>query len=241
MLGKAFPKCKSGSALAAAVEGTIPRASDAEVKVAASDEIATESAAKRVKKRRAGRAADQMPESEGDTGGYDNEEMAEKAETAASLPGTTFATVSEDATVSADQADLARVTGEVADPDAQQKQQVATVLPVQAGMPTDLPFKVKTPGDTQDGQVVVASVQSSWNIQLGAYPTKKAAQDALYKARGISPKLFADKQAYTVEVKKGEETIFRARMSGFTAKTAKRACKALSRKKVDCATMAPQG
>ncbi|TMJ39939.1 MAG: hypothetical protein E6G87_03250 [Alphaproteobacteria bacterium] len=71
------------------------------------------------------------------------------------------------------------------------------------------------------------------------YPDR--AQDALYKVRKLSPKLFAGKQAYTVEVKKGEETIFRARMSGFTAKAAKSACRTLSRKRVDCATLEPQG
>jgi SPOR domain len=84
-------------------------------------------------------------------------------------------------------------------------------------------------------------VDATWSIQLGAYPTSKAAQDALYAAaRGASPKLFANKLAFTVEVKKGDETKFRARMSGFTAKTAKRACRVLTRKGVDCAAVAPQ-
>ncbi|WP_119392304.1 serine hydrolase [Taklimakanibacter lacteus] len=241
MLSKAFPKCKSGSTLANAIEGTVPRASEAEVKVAAAEETDVEAVAKRSKKRRTGRAADQMPEPEGDTGGYDNEQMAEQAQNASnSLPGTTFAAVSEDASVAPDQADLARVSGEVANPDTQPEQKIAAVAPVEAGMPSDLPFKVKKPGDTQGGQVVVPSVQSSWNIQIGAYPSKKSAQDALYKARKVNSKLFAEKQAYTVEVKKGEETIFRARMSGFTAKSAKTACRTLKRKGVDCATLAPQ-
>jgi hypothetical protein len=86
----------------------------------------------------------------------------------------------------------------------------------------------------------IASVDATWNIQLGFYPTKKAAQDALYAARGASPKLFANKQAFTVEVKKGDEAVFRARMSGFTANTAKRGCRTLSRKGLDCSTLAPQ-
>ncbi len=241
MLDKAFPKCKGGATLAAAVEGTVARASAAEVEVAAADEADSEALGKRAKKRRAGRAADQMPESEGDNAGFDNEQLAEQAEDASSSPpGSTFAAVNADAAVTPDQADLARVSGEVADPDGKPKEQIAAVAPVEAGMPANLPFKVKKPGDTQGGEVVVASVQSTWNIQIGAYPTKKAAQDALYKARKVSPKLFGSKQAYTVEVKKGEETIFRARMSGFTAKSAKTACRALTRKGVDCATLAPQ-
>lgn len=235
MLDKAFPKCVGGATLANAIDGTSPRLSATEVKVASADEPDTEAITKRVKKRRVGKASDQTPEPEGDTGGtgFDNEEMAEQAQTASNLPGTTYATVN------ADQADLARVSGEVADPDAK-PQTMASVAPVEASMPTELPFKVKKPGDTADGKVVVPPTNASWNIQIGAYPTKKAAQDALYKAQKASPKLFSDKPAFTIEVKKGDETVFRARMSGFNAKTAKRACKTLSRKKLDCSTFAPQ-
>ena len=234
MLNKAFPKCEGGSKLAAAIEGTTPRMKEPESQVAvAAEETINKPVAKPAKKRRSGRTDDQKPEPEGDTGGYDNEELAEQAESASTPPGTTFATVT------VDQADLARVSGEVADPDAA-PQQVASAAPVEASMPTALPFKVKKPSETEGGKVIVASVESTWNIQIGAYPTKKAAQDALYKARNLNPKLFAGKQAYTVEVKKGEETIFRARMSGFTAKTAKTACKSLSRKGLDCATLGPQ-
>jgi D-alanyl-D-alanine carboxypeptidase len=236
MLGKAFPQCVGGSKLAAAIEGTVARPSEAEVQVAAADEAATDAIAKRTKKRRVARASDLMPdEPEGDAVSYDNEESAEQAGSVPKLPGTTFATVT------VDQADLARVSGEVADPDAAPaSQQMASAAPVEAGMPSTLPFKVKTPSEASDGTVVVASVESTWNIQIGAYPSKKAAQDALYKVRKLSPKLFASKRAYTVEVKKGEETIFRARMSGFTAKAAKSACRTLSRKRVDCATLEPQ-
>jgi D-alanyl-D-alanine carboxypeptidase len=233
MLNKAFPKCSGGTTLASAVDGTSPRATATEVKVAETDEPDAEAIARRAKVRRTGKAPDQTAEPQGDTGGFANEELAEQAETAASLPGTTFATVN------ADQADLARVSGEVANPDTV-SQQLASVAPIEAGTPADLPFEVKKPGDTAESKVLAASVDSSWNIQLGAYPTKKAAQDALYVARKMSPKTFANKQAFTVEVKKGDETEFRARMSGFSAKTAKRACRTLSRKGLDCSTLAPQ-
>jgi D-alanyl-D-alanine carboxypeptidase len=233
MLSKASPQCSGGKTLAAAVEGTSARPTATEVKVAEADEPDSEAISKRVKTRRTGKAPDQTADPEGDTGGFDNEEMAEQAETAAKLPGTTYAAVN------ADQADLARVSGEVANPDAQPPHS-ASGAPVEASMPADLPFKVKKPGTALDGEVVVASVDATWNIQLGAYPTKKAAQDALYTARKVSPKLFANKQAFTVEIKKGDETEFRARMSGFTGKTAKRACRTLSRKGLDCSTLAPQ-
>jgi D-alanyl-D-alanine carboxypeptidase len=235
MLNKQFPKCEGGTQLAAAIEGTKPRPSE-EIQVAsiATPPIADTVSKPEKKKRRAGRNDDQMPEAEGDIGGLDNAELATQAENASSLPGTTFAAVS------ADQADLARVSGEVASPDVVPQAPQAATAPVTASMSTSLPFKVKKPADTQGGQIIVASVDSSWNIQLGAYDSKKEAQDALYAARNVSPKLFAEKQAFTVEVKKGEETIFRARMSGFTAKSAKTACRTLSRKGVDCSTIAPQ-
>ncbi|MFZ5674857.1 MAG: D-alanyl-D-alanine carboxypeptidase family protein [Pseudomonadota bacterium] len=236
MLNKAFPKCRSGTQLAAAIEGTKPRSSE-EIQVAsiANPPLAETVSKPEKKKRRAGRNDDQMPEAEGDIGGLDKAELAAQAESASNLPGTTFAAVS------ADQADLARVTGEVASPDAvPQTSQTAPAAPVTASMSTSLPFKVKKPADTQGGQIIVASVDSTWNIQLGAYGTKKEAQDALYAARNVSPKLFGSKQAFTVEVKTGEATVFRARMSGFTAKSAKTACRTLSRKGVDCSTIAPQ-
>jgi D-alanyl-D-alanine carboxypeptidase len=233
MLSKAFPQCVGGTTLAAAIEGTKPRPTEAEKKVAETDDPDSEAIAKRVKTRRIGKAPDQSEESEGDDAGFDNEELAEQAETAAKLPGTTYAAVD------ADQADLARVSGEVANPD-ENPQKPAAATPVEASAAPDPPFQVKKPGTAAEGQVIVASVDATWNIQLGAYPTKKAAQDALYAARKASPKLFAKKQAFTVEVKKGDQTEFRARMSGFTAKAAKRACKALTRKRVDCATLSPQ-
>ncbi len=232
MLSKAFPQCAGGTTLAAAVEGTRPRPTASEVKVAEAAEPDKDAIAKRVKTQRKGNAPDQSAESEGDTGGFDNEELAEQAQTAAKLPGTTYATVN------ADQADLARASGEAANPDA--APQPASPASAEASKPADLPFEVKTPGTASDGKAVIGPVDPTWNIQLGAYPTKKAAQDALYAVRKASPKLFANKPAFTVEVMKGDETQFRARMSGFTAKTAKRACKALTRKGVDCAAVAPQ-
>jgi D-alanyl-D-alanine carboxypeptidase len=234
MLTKAFPQCVGGATLAKAIEGTRPRPTETEKKVAEADEPDSEAIAKRVKTRRIGKAPDQseVPQG-GDIGGFDNEEMAEQAETAAKPPGTTFAAVD------ADQAYMARVSGDIANPEVG-PQQPASVAPIEASTPADLPFKVKRPGTALDGKVIIASADATWNIQLGAYPTKKAAQSALYAVRKASPKLFANKQAFTVEVKKGEETMFRARMSGFNAKTAKRACKALTRKGVDCAALAPQ-
>lgn len=81
---------------------------------------------------------------------------------------------------------------------------------------------------------------STWNIQLGAFPDKEQAQAALYKARSVSSKLFSGKLAFTVEVRTGDDTIYRARMSGFTKTSARSACKTLARKGIGCETLSPQ-
>lgn len=111
---------------------------------------------------------------------------------------------------------------------------------VETSTTPNLPFTIYKPDTASDDKVVVASVDSTWNIQLDAYPTKRAAQDALYAARRVSPELFANKPAFTVEVTKGDVTKFRARMSGFTAETARGACRLLTHKGVDCATVSPE-
>ena len=49
-----------------------------------------------------------------------------------------------------------------------------------------------------------------------------------------------DKPALTVEVLKGADTVYRARFSGFTQKSAKSACAQLSKKGMECMPIQPQ-
>ena len=87
---------------------------------------------------------------------------------------------------------------------------------------------------------VVASVESSWNIQIGAYPKKEEARLKLKEIRASGYKFLSGKQAITVQVQKGSKTVYRARFSGFTQKTAKAACAQLSKKGLSCLAYSPQ-
>jgi D-alanyl-D-alanine carboxypeptidase len=99
---------------------------------------------------------------------------------------------------------------------------------LEATLPANLPFEVKV----QD---------ASWHIQIGAYPTKQDAQAELKRILAASdPQLLKNKQAFTVTVQKGTETVYRARFSGFSEKSAKTACQQLTRAKVDCLALPPQ-
>jgi D-alanyl-D-alanine carboxypeptidase len=97
-------------------------------------------------------------------------------------------------------------------------------------LPSKLPFKVKT-----------QKRDTSWHIQIGAFPSKKRAQAELKRIlAGAGSKLLKNKPAFTVTVQKGEATIYRARLSGFSEKTAKGACRQLSKQKVNCLALPPQ-
>jgi D-alanyl-D-alanine carboxypeptidase len=88
---------------------------------------------------------------------------------------------------------------------------------------------------------VIASISpSDWEIQLGAYPTKEDAQATLKKARAAGLSFLDGKQAFTIEVQKGSDTIFRARFSGFSEKSAKDACRDLAQRGMACMALAPQ-
>ena len=52
--------------------------------------------------------------------------------------------------------------------------------------------------------------------------------------------LLSDKQAFTVQVQKGTETIYRARFSGFSEDAARAACRQLTQKGIGCVALSPQ-
>jgi D-alanyl-D-alanine carboxypeptidase len=107
-------------------------------------------------------------------------------------------------------------------------------------MPAKLPFAVKKAGDTTDGEVVVASIDPTWNIQIGAFPKKEEARQKLMQIKTSGYRFLNGKPALTVEVQKGAETIYRAHFSGFNQKTAKAACAQLSKKGMSCIAVSPQ-
>jgi len=79
----------------------------------------------------------------------------------------------------------------------------------------------------------------TWNIQIGAFPTKASASSRLVKATTKARLNLKGKTAFTMEVQKGRSRIFRARFAGFNKGTAKRACRALTRKGIGCFALAP--
>ena len=107
-------------------------------------------------------------------------------------------------------------------------------------MPSKLPFAVKKAGDATEGEVVVASIDPTWNIQIGAFAKKEEARQKLMQMKTSGFHFLSGKPALTVEVQKGEETVYRARFSGFNQKTAKAACVQLSKKGMTCETVSPQ-
>jgi D-alanyl-D-alanine carboxypeptidase len=80
----------------------------------------------------------------------------------------------------------------------------------------------------------------SWQIQIGAYPTKDGAMRIIERALSLDLGPLAGKTAFAIPITRGSSTLFRARFSGFSQTTAREACKELSRKGVNCLPLAPQ-
>lgn len=82
--------------------------------------------------------------------------------------------------------------------------------------------------------------KGSWNIQIGAFPNKKSATGRLAKATKKARRNLRGKVAFTIEVRKNGSKFYRARFAGFNRRTAKRACRTLSKKGIGCFALAPR-
>ena len=216
MLEKAFPKCVDGQMIAAAA-GTSEGASIPETKIAVvlpKEKPVTDKKGLDKKIQVASIADDPAPAEE------TNFEKLMAGSDDISAPDTKVleAKIEETAVASAEEPD------EATEPAA----------------PAKLPFEVKKEVKAPDEKKVVASVEPSWNIQIGAYPKKEEARLKLKEIRASGYKFLSGKQAITVEVQKGTKTVYRARFSGFTQKTAKAACAQLSKKGLTCMAFSPQ-
>ena len=105
--------------------------------------------------------------------------------------------------------------------------------------PESLPFEVKSEGDSEAALQAPSEIAANWHIQIGAFPNKRDAQKRLQKVRATAL-ILKDKTAFTVTVQKGQDTIYRARFSGFSKQDAKDACAALSSQNVSCLALPPQ-
>ncbi len=214
MLDAAFPKCVDGETIAAAA-GT---SKGAVVPTTETTELTVKKPAPAGKK-------DAVSEPQAAAGTADDAVAAE---------GTTFKTVvaGEDENPAPDPKILEAKIAETAVASAEETEQD------EAKLPEKLPFEVKKAAPA--AKDVVASIEPTWNIQIGAYPKKEEARLKLKEIRASGYKFLTGKQAFTVEVQKGSKTIYRARFSGFTQKTAKAACAQLSKKGLICLAFAPQ-
>lgn len=95
--------------------------------------------------------------------------------------------------------------------------------------------------DKSPQQPAVASKHAkSWNIQIGAFPTKQSAKGRLAVAAKKASRNLRGKTPLTIAVTKGASTFYRARFAGFSRSTARRACRTLARRGIGCFALAPQ-
>ena len=80
--------------------------------------------------------------------------------------------------------------------------------------------------------IIVAG--APWAIQVGAYSRAKGAYAALEKSRPYIPGIVARAKAVVVPVELGDGGLYRARFVGVSASEARRACRILTRKRLDC-------
>ncbi|MBC8036682.1 MAG: D-alanyl-D-alanine carboxypeptidase [Rhizobiales bacterium] len=149
----------------------------------------------------------------------------------------------------------ATAKAETAVPEKKPEPKIIEATLVPSVLPKKLPFEVKPQTKQADVKPVttksvaskkpatktVASLPAgAWNIQIGAYATKKDAASRLTKLRADGPTELRGKPAFTVTVQKGDKTTYRARFSGFTEKAAREACKQLARVNTTCYVVAPK-
>jgi D-alanyl-D-alanine carboxypeptidase len=115
---------------------------------------------------------------------------------------------------------------------------VPDVQTSQKKLPAKLPFAIKSASDAPN--TLEATLQDSWNIQVGAYPSKQQAQTKLTTIQGNAADALVGKSGYTVAAKISGKTVYRARFSGFDEASAKQACKTIIRIGEKCLTVSPQ-
>jgi D-alanyl-D-alanine carboxypeptidase len=103
------------------------------------------------------------------------------------------------------------------------------------------PASDPAPEAAQDVAPARKSVANSgWNIQIGASPSEDGANSLISKAKKLRIAALSGKPSFMLEAARGKERIYRARFSGFTEKTARAACRQLSRKGLDCLAVQPE-
>ncbi len=81
-------------------------------------------------------------------------------------------------------------------------------------------------------------MKTSWNIQIGAFPTPEGARLFLEKARRASA-IVRRAVPVTIRVERDGRVFYRARYAGFRRATAARVCRQLKRRGISCLALAP--
>ncbi len=94
---------------------------------------------------------------------------------------------------------------------------------------------IEPTGDIAAPASTASAHDGGWIIQVGSMPDQEAAREMLSRAARAAPRLLADASAFTESFTKGGKVYFRARYSGFDAKSeARDACSVLKRKDMEC-------
>lgn len=118
----------------------------------------------------------------------------------------------------------------------------ATDAQPQAALPVNPLYTVPSAPGRQSAAVPVQpsgyATSGTWSIQVGAYQSRAATDQALYQAlHKLPPELSSRATAMIVPLRTAEATwMFRARLSGFSEREAVQACARLK----DCLTISPQ-
>ncbi len=94
---------------------------------------------------------------------------------------------------------------------------------------------VKTSGNAIPSLPHPKDVVGKWSVQIGAYTSRIATDEALRAAKKKLPKKLSKASPLAVPLRTAEGLIFRARLGGLTQKEAKKACKYFK----DCMPVAP--
>lgn len=101
--------------------------------------------------------------------------------------------------------------------------------------------RVAAPSEKEpsEKQASTSPHQTSWNIQIGAFPTREGARDRIAAAKTRRVAELKKATPFLMPVAKNGNTLYRARFSGLNKKQAARACRQLKRAGVGCFPLAP--
>ena len=125
-----------------------------------------------------------------------------------------------------------------------EKEALATdsMFKIAAAAAAEAPADIKSSAaETKAQTEALPKSKTSWQIQIGAYPTKDGAMRIIEKAVSLEVQPLAGKTGFAIPITRGSSTLYRARFSGFNQLSAQEACKVLKRKGVSCLPLAPQG